>query len=53
MLGPPAAFVAGALLIVGTAAAMTVVVLRTVSRVSDAGPLGSGSAPAPADHGPA
>lgn len=36
--GPPAAFVAGALLIVATAAAMTVVVLRAVSRVSDAGP---------------
>ena len=35
-LGPPAAFVAGALLIVATAAAMTVVVLRAVSRVSDA-----------------
>jgi hypothetical protein len=37
-LGPPAAFVAGALLIVATAAAMTVVALRAVSRVSDAGP---------------
>lgn len=53
VLGPPAAFVAGALLIVGTAAALTVVVLRAVSRVSDAGPDGSGSAPAPADRGPA
>ena len=52
VLGPPVAFLAGALLIVGTAAAMTVVVLREVSRVSDAGPDGSGAAPDPDDHGP-
>ncbi len=52
-LGPPAGFVAGTLLIVGTAAALTVVVLREVSRVSDAGPAGSGSAPDPQDQGPA
>lgn len=44
VLGPPAAFVAGALLVVGTAAAMTVVVLRAVSRVSDPG-AGTGSSP--------
>jgi membrane-associated phospholipid phosphatase len=53
VVGPPAAFVAGALLIVGTAAAMTVVVLRAVSRVSDTGPDGSQSSPAPADDRPA
>jgi membrane-associated phospholipid phosphatase len=35
VLGPPAAFVAGSLLIVGTSAAMTVIVLRSVARVSD------------------
>lgn len=45
VLGPPAAFAAGALLIGGTAAALTVVVLRAVARVSDAAPDGSGSAP--------
>jgi membrane-associated phospholipid phosphatase len=50
VVGPPAAFVAGALLIVGTTAAMTVLVLRAVSQVSDTGPDGFGSAPAPADH---
>lgn len=44
VLGPPTAFAAGSLLLVGTAAAMTVVVLRTVSRVSDADPDVSGSA---------
>jgi membrane-associated phospholipid phosphatase len=37
-VGPPAAFVAGALLIIGTAAGTTAVVLRTVSQVSDADP---------------
>ncbi len=43
--GPPAAFVAGALLIIGTAAGTTAVVLRTVSRVSDADPDTSRSLP--------
>jgi hypothetical protein len=43
--GPPAAFVAGALLIMGTAAGTTVVVLRTVSRVNDADPDTSRSLP--------
>ena len=44
-LGPPAAFAAGALLIMGTAAGTTVVVLRTVSQVSDADPGTSRSVP--------
>jgi len=45
VLGPPVAFVAGGLLVVGTAAGMTVVVLRAVSRISDAGPGGFGALP--------
>ncbi|HYO18750.1 MAG TPA: hypothetical protein VES02_08820, partial [Dermatophilaceae bacterium] len=44
-VGPPAAFAAGALLIMGTAAGTTVVVLRTVSRVSNADPDTSRSLP--------
>lgn len=45
VVGPPVAFVAGALMIVGTAAAMTVVVQRMVARVSDAEPEVSRPAP--------
>jgi hypothetical protein len=52
-LGPPAAFGAGALLIVGTAAALTVVVLRIVARVSDTSTEPTPPGPAPEDAGEA